>query len=83
VLNTDNRKKSRKLKAIADRLGCSRSQLALAWACAQEGVSSVITGASLVDQLEENLDALKIEITEELQSELDQLFPVAKPGHAE
>ncbi len=75
VLTEDYRKRSRKFKKIADRLGCSRSQLALAWVAAQEGVSSVITGATLVDQLEENLGALKIKITEEIQDELDQLFP--------
>ena len=50
----------RALKAIADELGCSLAQLAIAWCAANPHVSSVITGASRVEQLEENLGALDV-----------------------
>lgn len=75
VVTPENRKRSRKFKNIADKVGCNRAQLALAWTCAQDGVSSVITGASLVDQLEENLKALRIEITDEIEQEIEKIFP--------
>ena len=65
----------RRFKAHADQLGCSRAQLALAWVAAQEGVSSVILGVTHVDQLSENLDALKIEIPQQVLKDLDALFP--------
>jgi voltage-dependent potassium channel beta subunit len=65
----------KKMKAIADALGCTRTQLALAWAAAQRGVSSVILGATSVAQLEENLGALDVKIDEATSAKLDQLFP--------
>lgn len=67
--------KVRRMKPIADELGCSRAQLALAWALAQPGVSCVITGATRVEQLRENLGALKIEFSENILHRLDALFP--------
>ncbi len=47
----------RALKAIADDLGVTRAQLALAWVLRQSGVSSVITGATKVAQIEETVAA--------------------------
>jgi voltage-dependent potassium channel beta subunit len=55
-----DRETVRKLKPIADELGCSRSQLALAWCLKNPNVSTVITGASRVEQVEENMAALDI-----------------------
>jgi len=66
----------RRMRAIADRLGCTRAQLALAWVARQAGVSSVILGATRVEQLSENLGALNIDVPASAMSELDQLFPV-------
>ena len=71
----DNLERVWKFKAVADRRECSRAQLALAWAAAQEGVSSVILGASRLEQLQENLGALAIEITPQLDQQLQELFP--------
>ena len=45
---------------IADELGCTMSQLAIAWVARNPDVSSVILGASRVSQLEENLAALDV-----------------------
>ncbi|MBG7610471.1 MAG: aldo/keto reductase [Anaerolineae bacterium] len=45
------------LGLVADELGISPAQLAIAWILRRKGVSSVITGASKVAQLEENLEA--------------------------
>lgn len=48
------------LGAVALELGCSLSQLAIAWAARNPRVSTVITGASKIAQLTENLGALAV-----------------------
>ena len=52
--------KARKLKPIADELGCSTAQLAIAWCLANPHVSTVMLGASKLAQLEQNLGALDV-----------------------
>ncbi|MGA2529265.1 MAG: aldo/keto reductase [Acidimicrobiales bacterium] len=52
--------KVRALKAIADDLGCPLGQLAIAWCASNPAVSTVITGASRVEQVRENLRSLEI-----------------------
>ncbi len=69
-----NQEKVKALKAISDELGCSRTQLALAWTSAQRGVSSVILGASNVQQLDENLGALEIQMTPEVDKAIRKIF---------
>ena len=49
-----------RLAPIAADLGCSTAQLAIAWCLGNPAVSSVILGASRVEQLEENLGALAV-----------------------
>ncbi len=63
-LTEENRRKVKALKAVADELGVTRSQLALAWVLRQPGVSSVITGATRVNQLEDNVKAAELELSE-------------------
>jgi voltage-dependent potassium channel beta subunit len=59
---TDERrnKKVKAFKEIADNLGCSLAQLALAWCVRNPHVSTVITGASRVEQVHENMKALEV-----------------------
>lgn len=63
----------RALKPVADRLGASQSQLAVAWCLKNANVSSVITGASRPEQLEENIGALALldRLTPEVLIEID------------
>ncbi len=63
----------RRLAAVADRLGCSLAQLAIAWCAANPHVSTVITGASTVDQVHENLAALAVlpQLTAEVLHQID------------
>ena len=49
-----------KLAEVARELGCSVAQLALAWCARNPRVSAVITGASRVSQVEENLAAADV-----------------------
>lgn len=52
--------KVKQLTNIADGLGCSMAQLALAWCLKNPNVSTVITGASRASQVQENMKALEI-----------------------
>lgn len=67
-------KKVAALKPLADSLGASLAQFSLAWCLQNPWVSSVITGASRVGQLEENLKALEFAdaFTPELLAEVDR-----------
>jgi voltage-dependent potassium channel beta subunit len=59
-LLTDEKKNGqvRELAELAGRLGVTTSQLAIAWCAKNPHVSTVILGASSVDQVHENLGAL-------------------------
>ena len=50
----------RRLVPVADELGCSMAQLALAWCLKNPRVSTVITGASRPEQVTENMKALDV-----------------------
>jgi voltage-dependent potassium channel beta subunit len=48
------------LRPIAEELGCTMAQLSLAWCTLNPAVSSVITGASRVEQVHDNFGALEV-----------------------
>lgn len=50
----------KKLAPIADELSCTPAQLAIAWCLKNPNVSTVITGASRVGQVRENMQALDV-----------------------
>jgi len=50
----------RLLSAIAEELGCTTAQLALAWCLKSPRVSTVITGASRPEQVEQNMKAADV-----------------------
>jgi voltage-dependent potassium channel beta subunit len=52
--------KVKQLMALARELGCTMSQLALAWCLKNPHVSTVITGASKVEQVKENMQAVDV-----------------------
>ena len=52
--------KVERLRPIADDLGCSMAQLALAWCLTNPNVSTVITGASRVSQVHDNFGAMEV-----------------------
>jgi voltage-dependent potassium channel beta subunit len=64
------------LKPLSETLGLTRAQLALAWILRQPGVSSVITGASKVSQVESNVQAAGVRLDDDVIERLDQLFPI-------
>ncbi len=62
-----------RLRPIADRLDCTMAQLALAWCTKHPMVSTVITGASKVSQVEQNFGAVDVIplITDEVKAEIE------------
>ncbi|MBC7413625.1 MAG: aldo/keto reductase [Herminiimonas sp.] len=64
-----------KLESIAAELDCSVSQLAIAWVARNPHVSTVITGASKMAQLHENLGAADVipKLTPEVMARIDAI----------
>ncbi len=73
-LSEERLNKVRALTAVADRIGTTPSALALAWAMKHPSVSSVITGASKPAQVVENLKAFDVNITSELNAEIEGIL---------
>jgi aryl-alcohol dehydrogenase-like predicted oxidoreductase len=73
-------KKVRKLAPIAEELGVSLPQLALAWCLKNPHVSSVITGGSKPQHVEQNMKALELlpELTLDIMKQIDAIL-VNKP----
>lgn len=61
---------------IADELGCSMAQLALAWCLKNPNVSTVITGASRVEQVTENMGALDVvdKLTDDVMQRIEVIL---------
>ncbi|XP_041420852.1 voltage-gated potassium channel subunit beta-1 isoform X1 [Xenopus laevis] len=79
ILSEEGRKQRTKLRdlmPIAERLGCTLPQLAVAWCLRNEGVSSVLLGASNPEQLVENLGAIQVlpKMTSHIVSEVDNIL---------
>ncbi|MCB9102323.1 MAG: aldo/keto reductase family protein [Anaerolineales bacterium] len=71
-INDANIERVRRLKPIADELGITRAQLALAWLLREPGVSSVITGATRAAQVEDNVGASEVELSAEILDQIEQ-----------
>jgi aryl-alcohol dehydrogenase-like predicted oxidoreductase len=63
------------LQELAAGKGCTPAQLALAWCAQQPGITSPIIGPRTMEQLEDNLGALEVVVTEEDRKRLDQVAP--------
>ena len=74
MLTNENVQKVRDLKPIADDLGLTRAQLALAWILRQKGVSSVITGATKVSQIEDTVKAAGVNLSEEVIGRIEDIL---------
>jgi len=62
-------------EAIAAELGCTVAQLAIAWVAKNPRVSTVITGASKLAQLQSNLGAVDViaKLTPEVMARIDAI----------
>jgi voltage-dependent potassium channel beta subunit len=71
-----NQQKVAALKPLADEMGASLAQFSLAWCLQNPRVSTVITGASRLSQVGENLKAMEFVdmFTPELMARIDEIF---------
>jgi voltage-dependent potassium channel beta subunit len=73
------------LEPIARELECTLSQLSLAWCLKNPYVSTVITGASRVEQVHENMKATEVapKLTPEILERIDAIFGVRQEEEEE
>jgi aryl-alcohol dehydrogenase-like predicted oxidoreductase len=70
-LNDDVLTRVQTLKPVADELGLSLAQLAIAWVLQNDNVAAAIIGASRPEQVKENVKAAGVTIPEELMDRID------------
>ncbi len=80
--------KVRHLQPVAEGLGCTQAQLALAWCLKNPNVSTVITGASRPEQVEENMQALDVadRLTPQVMERIEEILdnrPRSRPTFRE
>ncbi len=70
------------MRPMAEQRSVSVAQIALAWLLHQKAVSSVIIGAKRLDQLDDNIGATNVELTEQELDTLDQVSALSReyPG---
>lgn len=69
------------LKKLADEVGCTRAQLALAWVLAQPGVVTIPKSSSR-ERVKENFGALEVKLSPKILADLDRAFPPPKGKQA-
>ncbi len=76
LTNPERLAKVRALQTIADDLGVSMAQMAIAWCLKNPNVSTVITGASRVAQVHENMKALEAleKLTPEVMARIETVL---------
>ena len=75
LTDPERNQKVRRLQAISEVLECTLAQLSIAWCAKNPHVSSVITGASRVEQVHENLKALEVipKLTSDVLARIDAI----------
>ncbi|HZK62188.1 MAG TPA: aldo/keto reductase, partial [Anaerovoracaceae bacterium] len=78
-------KKVKQLTSIASQLEITTAQLAIAWLLRRKEVSSVITGATRLEQLDENLLAAEAQkvLSEEILIQIDNILGPLEKEHDE
>ncbi len=76
ITDADRLAKVAALQPLAEQMGATLAQFALAWCLQNPWVSTVITGASRVEQVHENMQAVKFidRFTPELLATIDEIF---------
>ena len=73
-LTEENFAKIRKLKTVADSLGASLSQLALAWILRKDEISCAIIGATKPEQVVDNVKASDIELSSDVIDKINEIL---------
>jgi voltage-dependent potassium channel beta subunit len=72
-LRDDVLERVRALKDVADDLAITRAQLAIAWLLQREGVTSVITGATKLEHVHDNLGALEVKLSSDIVARMEAI----------
>jgi aryl-alcohol dehydrogenase-like predicted oxidoreductase len=72
----ENRKNAQELAKLAQEIGVTASQLAIAWILTRPDVTSAILGATNVEQLQENIKAADLQIPPEIVARIEELYPL-------
>ncbi len=75
-LNEHNLKIAYEVQAVAHEIGCTSSQVALAWFNAKKGVFVPIVGATKRSQIQENLASVDIQLTQEHINRLEEVSKI-------
>jgi aryl-alcohol dehydrogenase-like predicted oxidoreductase len=73
-MNDDVLTRVQNLKPVADELGLSPAQLAIAWVLQNDNVATAIIGASRPEQVQENVKAAGVQIPPELMDRIDEVL---------
>ena len=71
-MNDDVLSRVQKLRPVADDLGLSMAQLAIAWVLQNDNVSAAIIGASRPEQVHDNVKAAGVQIPAEAMARIDE-----------
>jgi aryl-alcohol dehydrogenase-like predicted oxidoreductase len=63
-----------RLRPVAERLGCTPAQMALAWNVHQPGVTAAIAGSRSADHTRSNADAGDLELDDATLEELNAIL---------
>jgi len=66
-----------RLRPIAEQVGCTMAQLALAWTLHQPGITSAIVGATRAQQITENAAAADISLPTSILTRISEVIPEA------
>jgi len=79
----ENKSKAQEFASIAGDLGVTPAQLAIAWCLRNPAVTSVISAATKVSQVEDNIAASEIDIPDDAADKIDELFPPSETVESE
>ncbi len=79
-MNEDNKTRSQQFVQLAADLGTNAAALALAWCLRRTEVTSTIIGATRSEQIRENVNAVDLQLSDDVLQQLDKLFPMPQFG---
>jgi voltage-dependent potassium channel beta subunit len=76
ILIPEHIAKVKQLQEVSADLGCSLAQMSLAWCLKNSNISTVITGASNITQIKENMQAVEVvpKLTSEVMARIDEIL---------
>ncbi|MEV3990563.1 aldo/keto reductase [Streptomyces sp. NPDC049837] len=78
--NTDVRLQIQAYEDLVDKHGLKPGEVALAWLLSRPGVTGPIVGPRTAEQLDSALRAVELELSDEVLTELDAIFPGPGPS---